>query len=148
MYRWLVGVMVRRVAARSRAGDMGPTLALWAEDGHFRFPGRSSWAVDTHSADDRRAWYERFARVGLQIEPEEILVKGWPWRTTVCVHFTDHATDEHGERVYENQGVLFTKMSWGKITLGTVYEDTQKVAAFDEYLADHEPSAPGTRPGR
>jgi ketosteroid isomerase-like protein len=142
MYRWLVRVMVRRVIARSRAGDMGPTLALWAEDGHFQFPGRHSWAADYRNKTDLAAWYERFARVGLQLEPQEILVAGPPWRTTACIHFTDRAYSPTGEVVYENEGVLFTKMSWGKITFGTVYEDTQKVADLDEYLAVHEPPTP------
>jgi hypothetical protein len=57
------------------------------------------------------------------------------------VHFTDHAADEHGRVVYENQGVIFAKMAWGKIKFGTVYEDAQKVADFDQYLATHEPSS-------
>jgi ketosteroid isomerase-like protein len=142
VYRWLVRRMVRRVAARSRAGDMAPTLALWADDGQFVFPGRHSWAADYRHQADRRAWYERFARVGLQLEPEEVLVAGPPWRTTVCIHFTDHATGSGGDVVYENAGVLFAKMTWGKITFGTVYEDTQKVADFDDYLAAHEPPRP------
>ena len=80
-------------------------------------------------------WYARFTRAGLQIEPHEILVKGPPWNTTVCVHFTDHAAAPDGEVVYTNHGVLFIKIAWGKIRFSTVYEDTQKVAAFDEYLA-------------
>jgi ketosteroid isomerase-like protein len=140
MYHWLVDKQVRRVVAKSRAGDMSATLALWADDGHFQFPGRSSWTADLHSTDEIGVWYERFARVGLQLHPEEILVKGWPWRTTACVHFTDTATDPSGTVVYENRGVLFVRMRWGKITYGTVYEDTQKVADFDEYLAVHEPA--------
>ena len=140
MYRWLVRTMVRRVAARSRAGDMAPTMALWADDGHFVFPGRHSWAADYYNTADIRAWYERFARAGLQLEPREILAQGPPWDTTLCVHFTDHATDEHGRVVYENRGVIFAKMAWGKIKFGTVYEDTQKVAEFDDYLATHEPA--------
>ena len=53
MYRWLVKTRVRRVMAKSRAGDMGPTLALWAENGRFEFPGRSSWAADLHDPADR-----------------------------------------------------------------------------------------------
>jgi ketosteroid isomerase-like protein len=135
MYRWLVRRQVRRVLARSRAGDMGPSLAMWAEDGHFRFPGESSWSADYHSKADIGRWYERFARAGLQLEPHEILVQGPPWRTTVCVHFTDHALDRDGAVVYENHGVLLVRMAWGKVRFGTVYEDTQKVARFDDYLA-------------
>src|SRR5260370_1274282 len=96
MYRWLVRTLVRRVAARSRAGDMQPTLALWAEDGHFVFPGRSSWAADVRSREEIAAWYERFARAGLQLEPHEIVVQGPLWNQTMCVHFTDHARGPGG----------------------------------------------------
>jgi ketosteroid isomerase-like protein len=138
MYHWLVDKQVRKVMARSRTGDMAPTLALWADDGHFEFPGRSSWTADLHTKAEIGAWYDRFARAGLQIEPEEVLVKGWPWRTTVCIHFTDTAASPTGEVVYENHGVIVARMRWGKIRWGTVYEDTQKVQAFDEYLAAHE----------
>ena len=138
MFAWLVKRRVRRVMAQARAGDMAPSLALWAEDGHFQFPGRSSWAADFQNKGDLAAWYARFARVGLQLEPREILVGGPPWRSHVCIRFADHATGPDGETVYENTGVLFTTMSWGKIRFGTVYEDTQKVAAFDDYLTRHE----------
>jgi ketosteroid isomerase-like protein len=148
MFRWLVSVRVGRVAARSRAGDMGPTLALWADDGRFRFqfPGRSSWAIDTSRRDELAAWYERFAQAGLRLHPEEVLVTGPPWRMTACVHFTDTATAPTGETVYENRGVLFFRMKWGKVTFGTVYEDTQKVAEFDEYLIEQELA--GSSPGQ
>lgn len=140
MYKWLVRRMLRQLIARTRDGDMAPTLAAWADDGHFQFPGESSWAIDTHQKADIEAWYRRFAAAGLQLEPEEILVQGPPWRTTVCVHFTDHATGPDGELVYENRGMLFTRIAWGKVRYGTVYEDTQKVAAFDHYLEAHGPA--------
>lgn len=135
LFRWLVDKQVRKVMAAARAGDMAPSLALWADDGHFVFPGESTWSADLHDTAAIGEWYERFAAAKLQIDPEEILTKGGPWATTVCVHFTDRARDEAGTVVYENHGVLFFRMRWGKIVFGTVYEDTQKVAAFDDYLA-------------
>lgn len=141
LYRWLVDKQVRRVMARTHEGDMAPSLAMWQEGGHFEFPGESTWAVDLHTKAEIGAWYDRFAAAGLAIEPEEILTKGGPWNTTVCVHFTDQASGAGGEVVYRNRGVLFVKMRWGKITYGTVYEDTQKVAAFDDYLSSRQPEA-------
>ncbi len=141
LYRWLVERQIERVTAASRAGDMAPSLALWADDGHFVFPGRHSWAADYTNQRDLGAWYDRFAKAGLQIEPAEVLVAGPPWRTTVCVHFTDHADGPDGRPVYENTGVLFFQMRWGKIRFGTVYEDTQKVADFDAYLTAHDSPA-------
>ena len=135
MYHWMVRRMLRKAAARATSGDMAPTLARWADDGHFRFPGESSWTVDVHRKEDIARWYERFVAAGLQLEPEEIFVQGWPWDTRVAVHFTDRARRPDGELVYENRGMLYARVRWGKIRFGTVYEDTQKVAAFDEYLA-------------
>ena len=41
--------------------------------------------------------------------------------------------------IYENRAVLFGRIRWGKITFYEVYEDTEKVAALDAYLADRQP---------
>jgi len=141
VYAWLVKVLLRRVIAQGRAGNIEPTIARYADDAHFRFPGGSSWAADYHRKDQIAEWLHRFVGVGLQLEPEEILVRGGPWNTTVCVHFTDYWANRDGEVIYRNEGVLFGKMAWGKLTAVTVFEDTQKVADFDDYLAAHEPAS-------
>jgi len=65
----------------------------------------------------------------------EILAGGPPWNTTVCIRITDQAAGSNGEVVYENRAVLFGKVRWGKIVFYEVYEDTQKVAELDQYLA-------------
>lgn len=140
MYRWFAKLLVRRTLRKHAQGDIRAVLKMYADDVHFVFPGRSSWSADLRDKGDIERWLQRFHRVGLVFEPQEIVVGGWPWDTTVCVHFTDHARGPDGEIVYENRGVLFAKASWGKIRSYTVYEDTQKVAAFDEYLREHEPA--------
>lgn len=138
MYSWMVRYLLRRVIAEGRAGNVEPTIARYADDAHFRFPGRSSWAADYHRKDQIADWLHRFAAVGLQLHPLEILVMGGPWNTTVGIHFTDHWANPDGEVIYTNEGVLFGKLVWGKLTAVTVFEDTQKVADFDDYLAAHE----------
>jgi len=132
--------MIRKSLRRQKAGDIEGLLKTYADDVHFVFPGRSSWAADLRGQQAVSAWLERFHRAGLQFEPKEILVDGPPWNTTVCVHFADHAKDPAGNVVYENQGVIFGRAAWGKIKYYVVYEDTQKVAEFDNYLAQHEPA--------
>jgi len=62
---------------------------------------------------------------------------GPPWDTTICLRFTDRCTAPDGTIVYTNRGMVFGKIAWGKITYYVVYEDTQKVAEFDEYLILH-----------
>jgi hypothetical protein len=74
----------------------------------------------------------------VQLEAHEILVGGPPWDTTVCIHFTDQAEGPDAETVYRNRGTIFAKVAWGKIRCEISYEDTQRVAAFDEYLAAHD----------
>jgi hypothetical protein len=111
----------------------------YADDVRFVFPGRSSWAADLRGKDEVERWVRRFVRVGLQLEPHKILVAGPPWDTTVCLRFTDEATASDGTIVYSNQGTIFAKIAWGKVTYYEVNEDTQKVAEFDEWLAAQEP---------
>ena len=76
LYGWAVRSMLRRNLARLWAGDPEPLLAAYAEDIHFVFPGRSSWAADVHGKQAVRRWLERFVRVGLRFEVHEILVEG------------------------------------------------------------------------
>ena len=54
------------------------------------------------------------------------------------LRFTNEARDKNGDVVYANRGAIFARAAWGKIKYQEDYEDTQKVVAFDEYLAAHE----------
>lgn len=139
LYAWAVRFMLRRNLGRLWAGDPTPLLATYADDVHFVFPGRSSWAADLRGRDEVERWLRRFVRVGLQFEVHEILVAGPPWNTTVCLWFTDRLTAPEGDVVYANRGTILAKIAWGKVTYYEVNEDSQKVAEFDEWLASHEP---------
>ena len=140
LYALAVRSMLRRNLGRLWAGDPGPLLATYADDVHFVFPGRSSWAADLRGRDEVERWLRRFLRVGLQFEVHEILVAGPPWNTTVCLWFTDRLTAPDGEVVYVNRGTIMTKIAWGKATYYEVNEDTQKDDELDEWLASHEPT--------
>jgi ketosteroid isomerase-like protein len=146
MRSWLAMRILSRNMARLRAGDYGPTLRLDARDVRFRFPGDNSWAGELQGKDALERWLARFARVGLQIFPDEVVVKGPPWNMTLCVRGTDHLDSPEGERVYQNRYVIWGRMSWGLLKDYEVYEDTQKSAALDEYLAEHEAEPVQPRP--
>lgn len=141
MYAWCVRFMIRRSIQRHQAGDVEALLAAYADDVRFVFPGQSSWSADLRGKNAIEPWLRRFHRVGIQLDAHEILVNGPPWNTTVCVRITDRAMDSAGQVVYSNRGVIFGKVVWGKITYYEVYEDTQKLSEFDNYLAEHEPAA-------
>ncbi len=124
--------------SRLNAGDPEPTLRLDAPDVRFCFPGDNSWSGEFDGKRELRPWLERFVRVGLQSFPDEVVVKGFPWRQTVCLRGHDYLDSPQGERVYENRYVIWGHMRWGRVRDYEVYEDTQKSSALDEYLAERE----------
>jgi ketosteroid isomerase-like protein len=128
--------MVARTMARLRAGDATPTLKLDADDVWLRFPGDSSWSGDIRGRTAHGEWLDRFIQVGLQIFPDEVMVRGWPWRMTLIVR--GHIfLDDHGRRPYDNRYVMWGTLAWGRLSAYEVYEDTQKSAALDRYLEAH-----------
>src|SRR5438067_10815128 len=136
MYRWTVQRLTRWMLGRLRRGDARWLLALMADDVHFRFLGEHSWAADFHSKAQVRDWLARYLRVGLRLLPHEIVVSGPPWNTLVCTRFTDEAAGADGSVIYRNEGVLFDRMTWGRIREHVSYEDTQRTIAFDQRLAE------------
>jgi ketosteroid isomerase-like protein len=143
-YSWALRRALEYNLARVRAGDPRPLLRFYAEDVRFRFPGDSSWAVEISSKRELERWIARFIEVGLELHPEQVVIAGPPWNTTFCIRCTDHAKSPEGEIVYENRAVIWGRISWGRVREYEVYEDTQKSAAFDEYLARHEKDALGS----
>jgi ketosteroid isomerase-like protein len=135
MLSWLAKKMIARNMERASAGDIGPTLKMDAEDVRFRFPGDSSWATELQGKEKLEQWLQRFADVGLQIHPDEVVLKGFPWRQTICIRGADHLDSPTGERVYENRYVIWGHLSWGLLRDYEVYEDTQKSKELDEYLS-------------
>jgi ketosteroid isomerase-like protein len=147
MLSWLAKRMLARDMARMRAGDYRPQLRRVAKDVRFRFPGDSSWATELQGRDELERWLQRFVHVGLQIFPDEVVVKGPPWRTTLAVRGTIHLKAPTGETAWDNRYSIWGRMSWGRLEEYEVYEDTQKSAQLDEYLAgvgklDGEPALP------
>lgn len=134
MRSWVAKKLLSHNMARIRAGDTGPTLRLDARDVRFRFPGDSSWATELQGKEELSRWLDRFVDAGLQIYPDEVVVKGPPWGTTLCVRGTDHLDAPDGTRVYENRYVIWGHLRWGLLTDYEVYEDTTQTAALDRYL--------------
>jgi uncharacterized protein len=135
---WLAHQILSRVMARTRAGDIRPTLALDAKDVQLTFPGDNSWSGTFRGKQAVKQWLERLARVGLQTFPDEVVAVGFPWNTTVCVRGHDYFRTADGETIYENRFVIWGKMKWGRLKEYEVYEDTQKAKAYDEWLEQHE----------
>ena len=143
MRSWFGKKLMRRTMNSLNAGNPKPTLRMDSRNVELTFPGDSSWSGVIKGKKQVRAWLERFCRVGLQIAADEVIVKGSPWRTTICVRGTDHLDAPDGERVYENRYVIWGQLRWGRLRRYEVYEDTQKSKALDAWLEQHEPPAIG-----
>jgi ketosteroid isomerase-like protein len=135
MLSWLAGKMIARNMRLIREGDTGPTVAMYAEDVRFTFPGEGSFAPGAKSKRELEQWLDRFVETGLQIYPDEVILKGFPWRQTICVRGHIHLDDPAEGRVYDNRYVIWGHISWGKMREYEVYEDTEETRRLDEYLA-------------
>ena len=70
-----------------------------------------------------------------------MIVKGFPWRMTLCVRGRDHLRSDAGELVYENRYVIWGHLRWFRLKRYEVYEDTQKTVVFDRWLVDNQHAA-------
>jgi ketosteroid isomerase-like protein len=135
MLSWLAKKMIARNMEAISAGDLEPTLKMDHKDVRFRFPGDSSWAGEFEGKEQLRPWLQRFVDAGIEIYPDEVVLKGFPWRQTICIRGGDHLDTPAGERVYENRYVIWGQIRWGMLRDYEVYEDTQRAKQLDEYLA-------------
>jgi hypothetical protein len=138
MLSWLAGKMIARSMKAIRAGDIAPTTVMYADDVKFHFPGENSFAPGANNKVELERWLNRFTEIGLQIYPDEVILKGFPWRQTICVRGHIHLDDPGEGRVYDNRYVLWGHLAWGKMREYEVYEDTQETTRLDEYLARKE----------
>jgi ketosteroid isomerase-like protein len=134
MQSWLAKRVMTRNLRALNAGNPKPTLRMDARDVELTFPGENSFSGMHRGKREVAAWLERFCITGLHIAADEVIVKGLPWRTTICVRGTDHLDTPDGERVYENRYVIWGHLRWGRLKRYEVYEDTEKATALDRWL--------------
>jgi ketosteroid isomerase-like protein len=142
---WLVKKIIDRQLARLRAGDHHPLLRLYADDVRFVFPGDSTWSGEIRGTEAMGQWLQRLVGAGLQNFADEVIVGGPPWNMTVAMRGWDYLKAPDGRMVYQNRYVLWGRMSWGKIKEYEAYEDTGKLKALDDYLAENGMGDPAAR---
>jgi ketosteroid isomerase-like protein len=133
-YGAAVRATLRRTARAMRAGDPAPLLGMYADDAVLVFPGEHSWAREYHGRAEIEGFLRRFLAAGLHGELGAIFTQGPPWRSMLAVEFADEAHSPEGELLYTNRAVIVFRLRWGKIVHEELYEDTQRVAAFDARL--------------
>jgi ketosteroid isomerase-like protein len=130
MYKIVVKAIVRRGFRAISRGDFDAVLGMFTPKSRFWFAGDHALSGERRGREEVRAWFEEtWARFpGLQIEARDVLVNGWPWDTRIASHLRIHAVLQDG-RPYENAGMQYVHLRWGKIVEDLIYEDTQKIAA-------------------
>ena len=96
---------------------------------HHRFGGVHAIGGERHDREALRLWFERLARVlpNLQLDINDIWVKGPPWHTMVFVQWDGTATLLNGGGYFQHAIHVIT-LRWGKIAALDVFEDSQEVA--------------------
>jgi len=144
MYKAAVRMWIRRNVRLLNRGRYKPALAMYAKDAQLAFPGVNTWsrqirppepgrrAFPTHQGRaEIETFLRRYVDHHIQMEIEDILVNGPPWNTRAAVRVHDWIPGPDGHDLYSNHAVLMVRSSWGKIRSHEDYEDTERVAAFD-----------------
>ena len=131
MYHAIVRASVRRLWAEiEESGDHRGAVALAASNLQFTFAGPPGIGVTLQGRDAFDAWFADVFRTfpGLRLHAQDIVVRGWPWRTTVIVRLNIEATLADGT-AYRNQGIQWVTLRWGRMVRDEVLEDTAVLAA-------------------
>ncbi len=136
MYHYIVKKMVRRGFVQLSAGDYHPALGLMSPQCHYYFVGQHALGGRRSNRELIAKWFERFLRVlpGFQFNPVEVVVKGWPWRTTVVVKLEVSWKRPDGG-VYENVALQMVKLEWGKAVEILTVDDSKAFAALLDDVA-------------
>jgi ketosteroid isomerase-like protein len=130
VYRWTVGQILRLVYRRTFAGQDGLMMMATAADVTFSFPGSSSFAANLVGRESLREWLARFTALRPRFEIRDVAVSGPPWNMTVAVRFHDAIGAD-----YENEGVEWLRMRWGRVRSLEVFLDTERVSSWEGRLA-------------
>jgi ketosteroid isomerase-like protein len=141
---WLMSKIIGFLMARTRAGDVRPTLILDAPDVTLTFPGQNRWSGTFRGKAAVGGWLQELVRCGVMTYPDQVVAVGPPWNTTVCVRGRADSSGPDGAHVYDNRFVIWGRLSWGRLKEYEVYEDTHYANEFDRWLSEHRPelSAP------
>lgn len=137
MYRAIVRARVRSVFERINRGEWDRVAAGTATNLIHVTPGTHALGGERRS----RAAFEHFLRrldsilPGLRFEVTEVASTGWPWNTWAAAAWVDRTTLRDGTP-YENAGVTWINIRWGRVRQIREYMDSELVAAACRRLAD------------
>ncbi|MDG6104998.1 nuclear transport factor 2 family protein [Dactylosporangium aurantiacum] len=112
------------------AGEYQVAVATAAPDVEFRFAGPPPVGVHLRGRDAFADWFRDVFELfpGLRIALTDVVVTGWPWRTTAVVKLRLTARLADGS-TYENQAMQWLRLRWGRMVYDEVIEDTHALVA-------------------
>lgn len=128
MYHAVVRRRVRRLWRRIGRGDYRAAVAIAAPDLDFRFVAEPPVGVRLRGPQEFESWFAELFRLfgDLRLTLTDLVVRGWPWNTTVVVRLDITATLATGER-YTNEAIQWVNLRWGRMVSDVVMEDTAKL---------------------
>lgn len=136
MYRAIVARRVRKAWQHLVQGDYEYVLEQLAPAFTHSFAGEHALGGVRSTREVQRAWFGRLFRLlpGIDFGVEDVLVRGWPWRTRAVALIRVRATV--AGRPYDNEIAQTIDLRWGRITRVHNLEDTQRLADALERLAE------------
>jgi ketosteroid isomerase-like protein len=128
MYVAIVRRIVRNGFRALSMGNYEQVLQQFHPQVVLSFAGSSPIGGEHHGIDAARAWFAQLFSLfpGVQFTVHDVIVQGWPWNTYVATRFSLTAPHSDGSP-YENEGMQFLRLRWGKVMEDRLYEDTQKL---------------------
>lgn len=109
-------------------GDYKPLLDLYDEEVHQVFEGDHALGGQRRSKKKVEEWFERFVRLlPSQFDIQDVVIQGWPWDTAAVVVFQDRVSPK-GIAPYVNQGIMNTRVQWGRATEVHIYVNTALIS--------------------
>jgi ketosteroid isomerase-like protein len=130
MYKTIVRGQVRKAYARISEGDFESVFKSFHDDIRFQMIGDHHLGGERHGIEQVRAWFDEVRRLfpDLRLEPQDVVVSGGPWNTRIATRFRV-SSEQAG---YENVGMQYLRLRWGKAVEDRLYEDTQVLDAAVE----------------
>ncbi|MGB2832619.1 MAG: nuclear transport factor 2 family protein [Methylotenera sp.] len=135
MYHIIAKKLVRDSFKRLSADDYVPAFNLMAENCHYPFIGNHALGGQRQNRQLIAQWFQRFLRIlpNFQFKPAEIIVNGWPLRTTVTVKLNVSWLRPDGQ-VYKNIALQMMTLKWGKAVDIITIDDTSAFGALLEVV--------------
>ncbi len=126
MYHAIVRKKLYSVFERLNQGDYDYALQQLAPRFEHVFAGDHTFGGVRHTEASFRKWFERLFKCfpDLRFDVQNIATSGWPWDTLCAVEWIDRATLKDGS-AYENRGVHFIRLKWGRLVSIHAYLDTK-----------------------